>query len=80
MDLERARAAEKGYESPILPDIQATHKSFNTGVQLVLEHMANGGKANILVATHNQQSIEHTVRFMEVGFVDVSQTLCVAMS
>ena len=31
---------------------------------MVLEHMAKGNRAEVMMATHNQASIEHTITLM----------------
>ena len=63
MDLENNRAKEMGYESPIHESIDATHECFDDCVSIVLgrKHIS----ANLMVATHNQSSIEHTIAEMQ---------------
>mmetsp|Transcript_14101 Transcript_14101/g.28279 ORF Transcript_14101/g.28279 Transcript_14101/m.28279 type:complete len:151 (+) Transcript_14101:476-928(+) len=61
MHLERQRASQMGYPDPILPDLEATHAAYNGGVTAVLERMAKGEKVELMVATHNQRSVEHTI-------------------
>jgi len=51
---ERKRAVEKGYESPINDTIEATHAMYNEGLSFVLHNIAEGQKAEVLVASHNQ--------------------------
>lgn len=63
MVLERRRAEELGYESPILPTIEDTHESYNKAVETGLMAVVSQG-AEIMVATHNQESVEFTVKKM----------------
>jgi proline dehydrogenase len=63
MVLERERAAKSGYPSPIHESIEDTHLNYNRCVAEVLEHVAGEG-AEVMVATHNQASIEATVTLM----------------
>jgi proline dehydrogenase len=58
MELERARAVEKGYPSPIHVSKQATHDNYNRGVAHMLDKMADGEPVSLMIASHNQQSIE----------------------
>uniref|UniRef100_A0A6B2L295 Proline dehydrogenase n=1 Tax=Arcella intermedia TaxID=1963864 RepID=A0A6B2L295_9EUKA len=60
--LERRRAAEMGYEDPLQPNIEETHKNYHRVVDLLLRNNSN---ANVLVASHNQDSIIYTLRAME---------------
>jgi hypothetical protein len=54
MELERKLARKQGYADPILPDIEATHQSYNKALADVLSQP----RTEILAATHNQFSIE----------------------
>lgn len=45
--------------------IEETHASYNAAVTLVLEHMAAGSRAEVMMATHNQASIEHAIALMQ---------------
>jgi proline dehydrogenase len=58
MELERKRALEKGYPSPIHATKEDTHKNYNDGIAAIIEKMAAGEKVHLMIATHNQQSIE----------------------
>ncbi|KAK9791187.1 hypothetical protein WJX73_005196 [Symbiochloris irregularis] len=57
MHVERARAQQLGYADPIWPDIDATHHSYNRCVAEVLDR-AQGEGAELMVASHNQESVE----------------------
>jgi proline dehydrogenase len=60
VSLERARAAKLGYDSPIWDNIQLTHDNYNKCLEAVLDEVA-AHKAEVMVASHNQDSIERTV-------------------
>ncbi|KAJ0068063.1 hypothetical protein NL108_015473, partial [Boleophthalmus pectinirostris] len=76
---ERERAEERGYEDPINPDYEATNRMYhrqentrcNTSVwclDFVLDEIALNGKANVMVASHNEDTVKHTLRRMnELG-------------
>ena len=61
MELERARAADKGYTSPIHLTKQATSDNYNAGIAYMLDKIADGDKVQLMIATHNQESIEMTI-------------------
>lgn len=62
MELERARAIEKGYVSPILISKQDTHDNYNRAISYMLDKMGDGDDVQLMIATHNQESIEHTLQ------------------
>ena len=67
MVLERDRADEQGYESPIHDTIENTHACYNGAMRMVLGRDAvreGRSKANMLVASHNQGSIELALKLM----------------
>ncbi|KFM26850.1 Proline dehydrogenase 1, mitochondrial [Auxenochlorella protothecoides] len=64
MVVERRRAAELGVPSPIHDSLAATHESYDACVAEVMAHVADEG-AGMMVATHNQASIEAAVAAME---------------
>jgi proline dehydrogenase len=53
MEKERARAAEKGYPSPIQPDKAATDRDFDAIIHYFMEHH---NTIDFMVATHNEAS------------------------
>lgn len=62
MEKERARAAEKGYTSPIQPDKVATDRDYNKAAHFCLQridHMA------VFIGTHNEHSCMEAVRYMK---------------
>lgn len=63
MHLERARAKAKGYPSPIWDTIEETHDNYHRCVTEVLKRVGSDG-AEVMIATHNQSSIEHAVATM----------------
>jgi proline dehydrogenase len=62
--LEREYAAENNLEDPIWPTMQETHTNYNTGVVEVLNKIASGAKVEIMVASHNQGSVELAIKTM----------------
>jgi proline dehydrogenase len=71
---ERALAKERGYEDPILPDINTTHYSFDRSILFLVSHISNSKlkyndkdslKTKIIIASHNKSSIHLTMQFME---------------
>ena len=64
MVTERKRAAELGYESPVHETIAATHATYDGCMERMLEAMAQGDKVEVLIASHNQRSIEKSLASM----------------
>mmetsp|Transcript_1737 Transcript_1737/g.1984 ORF Transcript_1737/g.1984 Transcript_1737/m.1984 type:complete len:607 (-) Transcript_1737:1354-3174(-) len=67
MVLERRRAMEMGYPSPIHDTIEDTHTCFNDAMNLIMsrDNVAKFDEScNIMIATHNQESIEKAVAIM----------------
>ena len=62
MEKERARAAEKGYPSPIQPTKEATDKDFDDAVRFCIDHLENIG---VIVASHNEESNGLAVRLLD---------------
>ncbi|XP_059532508.1 proline dehydrogenase 1, mitochondrial isoform X1 [Myotis daubentonii] len=65
MAQERARAAEIGYEDPINPTYEATNAMYHRCLNYVLEELKNNGKAEVMVASHNEDTVRFTLRRME---------------
>ncbi|PSC69490.1 Proline dehydrogenase [Micractinium conductrix] len=63
MVLERARAAERGYPSPIHDTVADTHANYDECVREMLQCVAREG-AEVMVASHNQASIEQATSHM----------------
>ncbi|PWA26898.1 hypothetical protein CCH79_00000892 [Gambusia affinis] len=65
---ERARAQEIGYEDPINPDYEATNRMYHKCLEYVLEEIEHNRKANVMVATHNEDTVKFTLEKMnEMG-------------
>lgn len=62
MEKERARAAEKGYPSPIQPDKQASDKDYDEAVLFCLQHLDGLG---LFIGTHNEASCFKAAKYME---------------
>lgn len=66
MEQERLRAITLGYTDPIHPSYKATSKCFDEVLNAVLEETKRGN-ANVLVATHNENSIQVAIkRYVEL--------------
>jgi proline dehydrogenase len=52
MEKERSRAEEKGYDSPICKDKQATDDNYNAAILYMMEH----SKMALFAGTHNEES------------------------
>ncbi|XP_061554857.1 proline dehydrogenase 1, mitochondrial [Phycodurus eques] len=63
---ERARAEEIGYEDPINPDYEATNRMYHKCLEYLLEDIDHGRKSNIMVATHNEDTVKFTLEKMNV--------------
>ncbi|TRY94977.1 hypothetical protein DNTS_004653 [Danionella cerebrum] len=61
---ERSRAAEIGYEDPINPDYEATNRMYHKCLEYVLEEINHNRMANIMVASHNEDTIKFTLEKM----------------
>ncbi|KAM9517124.1 proline dehydrogenase 1, mitochondrial-like [Salvelinus alpinus] len=65
---ERSRAEEIGYEDPINPDYEATNRMYHKCLEFVLEEIDNNRKANVMVASHNEDTVKFTLGKMnEMG-------------
>lgn len=62
MEKERARAAEKGYPSPIQPSKEASDADYNTAVEFCILNLE---KIGLIVATHNERSNLLTAELMQ---------------
>ncbi|KAJ1432629.1 proline dehydrogenase [Ochromonadaceae sp. CCMP2298] len=58
MELERNRATELGVPSPILDTKEHTHMQYNAAVASMIDAIGSGEKVEVMIASHNQQSIE----------------------
>jgi proline dehydrogenase len=80
MESERKLAEKKGYPDPIHDTIEDTHRTYNESVEFLLRHAVESDKKlEIMCATHNQHSIEMTIKLMdELGIDKSSSTICFA--
>ncbi|GAA6065025.1 proline dehydrogenase 1, mitochondrial, partial [Tachysurus ichikawai] len=61
MQQERSRAQEIGYEDPINPDYESTSRMYHRCLDYVLEEINRNRKASVMVASHNLDSVKHTI-------------------
>ncbi|XP_049594922.1 proline dehydrogenase 1, mitochondrial [Syngnathus scovelli] len=61
---ERARAEEIGYEDPVNPDYEATNRMYHKCLEYLLEDIEHSRKSNIMVATHNEDTVKFTLEKM----------------
>ncbi|KAL2092271.1 hypothetical protein ACEWY4_012069 [Coilia grayii] len=67
---ERSRASEIGYEDPINPDYESTNQMYHKCLDYVLEEIGNSRTANVMVASHNLDTVRFTLRRMsDLGLV-----------
>lgn len=55
MEMERARAKEKGYRDPMQPDKASTDRDYNAALEFILAHH---DRISIFAGTHNEKSSE----------------------
>ncbi|RYG65710.1 hypothetical protein EON64_11360 [archaeon] len=72
MVIERQHAKEHRIDDPIHDTIQNTHDNYNQGVQSVIERIAKGQRAEVMIATHNQDSVAHAVACMQQHGMDAT--------
>uniref|UniRef100_A0A4W5Q9A4 Proline dehydrogenase n=1 Tax=Hucho hucho TaxID=62062 RepID=A0A4W5Q9A4_9TELE len=65
---ERRRAEEIGYEDPINPDYETTNMMYHKCLDYILDEIGLNRNANVMVASHNEDTVKHTLRRMnELG-------------
>ncbi|XP_061906710.1 proline dehydrogenase 1, mitochondrial-like isoform X1 [Entelurus aequoreus] len=64
MHQERKRALELGYEDPINPDYESTNTMYHRCLDYVLDEIALNRNANVMVASHNENTVKHTLMRM----------------
>eukprot|EP00794_Sanderia_malayensis_P014298 gene14298-15786_t len=64
MEQERARAMSAGYADPIHESYEATSECYNSCMRFILKHVAERD-ANLVIASHNEESVRHTVGKMK---------------
>jgi proline dehydrogenase len=71
MESERALAETLGNPSPIHDTIEDTHNCYNNAVDFLLEHAVKSDKqVELMVASHNQGSIEKAIESMNKHGID----------
>lgn len=65
MAQERARAVEISYEDPINPTYEATNVMYHRCLNYVLEKLKHSPKAEVMVASHNEDTVRFTLCRME---------------
>lgn len=90
LESERGLAASLGYDSPIHDTIQETHDCYNDSVEYLLRQSVSKTttklkqpalpkKIELMVASHNQSSIEKAIQVMnELNMNPSSSTICFA--
>ncbi|XP_049434489.1 proline dehydrogenase 1, mitochondrial [Epinephelus fuscoguttatus] len=67
---ERERAKDIGYEDPINPDYESTNIMYHRCLDYVLDEIVLNRNANVMVASHNEDTVKHTLRRMnELGLL-----------
>lgn len=69
MEKERARAAEKGYPSPIQPNKEASDRDYNASLDYCLEHINEIG---IVCGTHNEESCKKLILLIADKGIEVN--------
>lgn len=74
---ERERAEEFGYEDPINPDYESTNRMYHRCLDYVLDEIALNRNANVMVASHNEDTVKHTLKRMnELGLLPTERKVC----
>jgi len=78
MEGERALAESLQYESPIHDTIEDTHNCYNNSVAYLLEEsVKTDRKIEVMLASHNQESIEKAIQKMcELNIDPQDKTIC----
>ena len=63
MEIERARAEEMGYRSPIQPDKKSADMDYNQSITFCLDHI---NRIGLMAGTHNEESSRILVEEMEL--------------
>lgn len=62
MVTERNRAVAGGYDNPVCDTIEDTHINYNSSMSKLIEKIINNQKIEILVASHNEETIEQAFK------------------
>lgn len=61
---ERERAISLGYPDPVQPTLEATHASYDKAVDTLLLHCPCPERTSLMVASHNQASVERVAALL----------------
>nr|CAB3265176.1 probable proline dehydrogenase 2 [Phallusia mammillata] len=61
MEHERERAKQLSYDDPIQPSYEDTNRNYNKLLKIMLEHIKQGGKADVMFASHNEDSVKYAL-------------------
>ena len=53
------------YPDPIQPTIEATHENYHNVMTDIVTELSKGQRVNLMIASHNQESMEQTLDLME---------------
>ncbi|XP_054248561.1 proline dehydrogenase 1, mitochondrial [Indicator indicator] len=77
MEQERERAARMGYEDPINPTYEKTNEMYYRCLDHILEEIKHSGKASVMVASHNEDTVTFTLhRMRELGIHPSEKKVC----
>lgn len=77
MVLERHRANSMGYPSPVWSTLEETHTAYDAAVAKMIRNVRDEG-AEVMIASHNQRSIELAVAEMASHGMESSALVCFA--
>ena len=72
MVLEAAHAKETGGNDPVLPSLTETHDNYNGAISNLIRKMGEGKNVELMIASHNQGSIELALDEMKANGLDQS--------
>ena len=64
------RALQLGYESPIHNNKADTDNCYDANMNLIVNGISEGKGCELVVASHNQSSVEQTIRFCQQNNVE----------
>ncbi|NWU93738.1 PROD dehydrogenase, partial [Upupa epops] len=77
MEQERERAAKIGYKDPINPTYEKTNEMYHRCLDYILEEIKRSRKADVMVASHNEDTVKFTLRrMMELGIHPSEKKVC----
>jgi proline dehydrogenase len=65
MHMERKHAEDNGAADPIYASLEDTHASYNGAIEETIRNIGKGREVEIMIATHNQQSVELALKLMK---------------